>query len=67
LAGVSATIREGEDSVAVLFAVLVATFILGTIRPLFNASTMLFVFTPLTHVEGTIGVLVRTMAVSFVI
>ena len=50
LACIGGAIGKSENSIAVLFAVLVAALVLGTIRPLFNTSPMLLVFTPLTHV-----------------
>jgi len=50
-----------------LFAILVLTLILGAIRPFFNSSPMLFIFTPLSDVEGAVGVLVGAVAMGFVV
>jgi len=48
-------------------AINILAFVLGTIWPLFNACSMLFVLIPFSNIGSSVGVLVGSMSVSFVI
>ncbi len=50
-----------------LLPVLVSAFVLRTIRPLFNAFPVLFVFIPLTDISGAVRVLVGAVPVGLVV
>lgn len=67
LSSVCASVSKGEAAVAVLLTVDILAFILGTVWPLFDASSVLLVFEPLANICGSICMFICSMAMSFII
>lgn len=66
-AGINASIGKSESTIPIFLTIFVIAVVASSVRPCFNADSMLFVFKPVANICSSVSMFIRALAMSLII